>query len=449
MAGRIAYYGNISPQGLVLNLDAAIVGSYPKTGSTWFDISNNGNNGTLTNGPTFTGSDYGAIVFDGTNDYVNLNTSLGSGDFLIDMWVKKPNSGSNSQSLIGSYVDIASPGVMIWTTTTNTTFRISAGLGSVAQITLGSIADNTWKNIVINGTRTGNAVGYINGAPVNQVDISSQPCGVTLSTVGNIPIMGYLSGSVAAVKGYRQALTQFQVWQNFNAYKSRYGIPDIVTDGLVLNLDAGNPYSYLSGSSGTTWSNTVAVSSSISGTLTNGSVYSNGTITFDGSNDYVDCGNNTLTNITSPNITLAAIFSSTNINTTQTIMSKAEGGGYGLELNVTEPSLEVSIHIDGSYRIVTYASSNLQSNSTYYVVGTYDNNQIKLYVNGIQVNALTISGNITSTSVPMCLGTNPATGGGGIRYLTGKIYTAQIYNRALSQTEITQNFNALRGRYGI
>jgi hypothetical protein len=193
----------------------------------------------------------------------------------------------------------------------------------------------------------------------------------------------------------------------------------------------------------------VAVSSSISGSLQNGAVYSNGAITFDGSNDYVDCGNNTLTNITSPNITLAAIFSSTNINTTQTIMSKAEGGGYGLELNVTKPSLEVSIHIDGSYRIVTYASSNLQSNSTYYVVGTYDNNQIKLYVNGIQVNALTISGNITSTSVPMCLGTNPATGGGGIRYLTGKIYTAQIYNRALTQTEITQNFNALRGRYGI
>ena len=70
MAGRIAYYGNIATQGLVLNLDAAIQGSYPKTGSTWFDISNNGNNGTLTNGPLYTGSDYGAIRYDGTDDYV-------------------------------------------------------------------------------------------------------------------------------------------------------------------------------------------------------------------------------------------------------------------------------------------------------------------------------------------------------------------------------------------
>ena len=45
MSGRIAYYGNIVKDGLVLDLDAAIMGSYPKTGSTWFDISNNGNNG--------------------------------------------------------------------------------------------------------------------------------------------------------------------------------------------------------------------------------------------------------------------------------------------------------------------------------------------------------------------------------------------------------------------
>jgi hypothetical protein len=69
MAGRIAYYGNIATQGLVLDLDAAIQGSYPKTGSIWFDISNNGNNGTLTNGPLYTGSDYGAMVFDGVDDY--------------------------------------------------------------------------------------------------------------------------------------------------------------------------------------------------------------------------------------------------------------------------------------------------------------------------------------------------------------------------------------------
>jgi hypothetical protein len=57
------------------------------------------------------------------------------------------------------------------------------------------------------------------------------------------------TGSVYNTQLYNQALSPFQVWQNFNALKGRYGIPDIVTNGLVLNLDAGNPYSYLSGSS--------------------------------------------------------------------------------------------------------------------------------------------------------------------------------------------------------
>jgi hypothetical protein len=225
--------------------------------------------------------------------------------------------------------------------------------------------------------------------------------------------------------------------------------PNIVRDGLVLYLDAGSPNSYQG--TGTIWKDISKVNQN-NGTLVNGPTFNSangGSIVFDGVNDYVDCGNTSITNITSPNLTLATIFTSTNINTTQTIMSKAEAGGYGLELNVTEPSLQVSIHIGGSYRIVTYASSNLQSNSIYYVVGTYDNNQIKLYVNGIQVNALTMSGSITSTSVPMCLGTNPASGGGGIRYLNGKIYTTQIYNRALSATEVLQNYNATKGRFGL
>jgi hypothetical protein len=66
MAGRIAYLGNIVTQGLVLDLDAAIKGSYPGTGSIWTDVSNNNNNGTLPSSSFYTGSNYGAIVFDGT-----------------------------------------------------------------------------------------------------------------------------------------------------------------------------------------------------------------------------------------------------------------------------------------------------------------------------------------------------------------------------------------------
>ena len=65
------YYGpRIVSNGLVLCLDAANKRSYPGTGTTWTDLSGNSNNGTLTNGPTFSAGNMGSILFDGTNDYV-------------------------------------------------------------------------------------------------------------------------------------------------------------------------------------------------------------------------------------------------------------------------------------------------------------------------------------------------------------------------------------------
>ena len=60
--------------GLVLALDAGRTLSYSGSGTTWTDLSGNSNNGTLTNGPTFSSDNFGAIVFDGTNDYAVTST---------------------------------------------------------------------------------------------------------------------------------------------------------------------------------------------------------------------------------------------------------------------------------------------------------------------------------------------------------------------------------------
>ena len=67
----INYNPRIVTDGLVLLLDAGNTKSYPGTGTTWTDISRNGNNGTLTNGPTFDSANGGSLVFDGVDDYVN------------------------------------------------------------------------------------------------------------------------------------------------------------------------------------------------------------------------------------------------------------------------------------------------------------------------------------------------------------------------------------------
>ena len=73
--------------GLVLCLDASDKNSYPGSGTTWFDVVGT-NNGTLTNGPTFSTS--GAIVFDGADDYINWTTDILSSltSISYDVWVK-------------------------------------------------------------------------------------------------------------------------------------------------------------------------------------------------------------------------------------------------------------------------------------------------------------------------------------------------------------------------
>ena len=90
---------NIIKDGLVLTLDASSQRSYPGSGTTWYDLSGNGNNGTLTNGPTFDSGNGGSIVFDGTNDYVNgptTNSVIGNNISLISLsaWVKITGTGA-------------------------------------------------------------------------------------------------------------------------------------------------------------------------------------------------------------------------------------------------------------------------------------------------------------------------------------------------------------------
>ena len=57
---------DISTDGLVLNLDAGNAASYPGSGTDWFDLTSEGHDSTLINGPTFDSGDGGSIVFDGT-----------------------------------------------------------------------------------------------------------------------------------------------------------------------------------------------------------------------------------------------------------------------------------------------------------------------------------------------------------------------------------------------
>jgi hypothetical protein len=77
----------IVTNGLIMNLDAGFTPSYPKNGETWYDVSSGGNNGTLVNGPSYSSSGGGTIVFDGTDDTVNVSGNFGTySNYTICYW---------------------------------------------------------------------------------------------------------------------------------------------------------------------------------------------------------------------------------------------------------------------------------------------------------------------------------------------------------------------------
>jgi hypothetical protein len=220
-----------------------------------------------------------------------------------------------------------------------------------------------------------------------------------------------------------------------------YG-PKLITDGLVLCLDAADSLSYPG--SGTTW--TDLSGNSNNGTLTNGPTYSStngGSIVFDGSNDYVDCGNSSNLSITVG--TVCAWFKKSHGSGYKGLVDKGRDGYGAWSLNVDETANTATFkaHISGNSRLIV-ASSSYGNDTWTYVCGVYDGTNLLIYQNGTLSNSASYSGTIGTNSESVRVGS----ANDGL-YFNGNIVQVQIYNKALTAAEIQQNFNALRGRFGI
>ena len=220
---------SIVTDGLVLCLDAANQRSYPKSGTTWSDLAG-ANDGTLTNGPTFDAENGGSIVFDGTNDYVDLGTSTSistSSAFSLDCWVNLTSYGGNYPTII-----------QLKTNTSNGWNVSLSQSGSYAGIVFGS--SSTWSRL-----RTDNppSVGVWHHISINY-DTSNYLVYLNLSLQSLTSAAGFNSttqnnyigstnqaargatdtwnGYISSVKLYNRALTAAEVLQNYEATVGRY-----------------------------------------------------------------------------------------------------------------------------------------------------------------------------------------------------------------------------------
>ena len=189
------YNPSIVRNGLALCLDAANSRSYPGTGNTWTDLSGNSRNGTLTLGPTYSISNNGSIVFDGTDDYIapsGIADSFWQGNWTASFWVNFDtlstlNNGADDKTLVHHGSAIANQGLHLSQRNT----RMHFGLYGDDLQGLNLLTTGSWYNIVftLNNTTRLKEI-YLNGV----LDISAVGVGAYFGSGANTRICGVVLG---------------------------------------------------------------------------------------------------------------------------------------------------------------------------------------------------------------------------------------------------------------
>ena len=217
-----------------------------------------------------------------------------------------------------------------------------------------------------------------------------------------------------------------------------------VTNGLVLSLDAANRKSYLG--SGNTWNDLSGINSS--GELVNSPTYNSSNLGYFQfvTDDYVRIPNNTALDTQTPTVEVWVKTNSTNQNGFW-----FEKGEVNTQYSLFQEGTTIRwrMYIGGITQLSTTTATYMDTANWYQVVGTYTSGTRRLYINGVLVNSDTQSGTIATNAGGMSIGAYGGYTGGKSYFYNGNESICRVYNRALSAAEIIQNFNALRGRYGI
>ena len=211
--------------GLQLYLDAGNASSYSGSGTAWNDLSGNGRNGTLTNGPTYSATNGGSIVFDGTNDFVQCTGSLTVTAATFVTWIRRNgNQGqydgilfSRGTSITGMDFHLSNQLGYTWNNAVNT-YNWQSGL---------IVPDLTWCMVAVSVTSTA-ATAYL--CQASGITTATNTVSHASSVLDDIKIAQdefstrYFTGNIAVAQIYDIALSAGQVSQLFQTNRARFGI---------------------------------------------------------------------------------------------------------------------------------------------------------------------------------------------------------------------------------
>lgn len=227
------------PERLMLYLDAAISGSYPGTGTTWSDLSGQGNHASLVNGPVFASENGGVLVFDGANDHARINNSaslnMGAGSWTGELWVRIPTFATGERILF-EYGPFPNSGMYQFTTNGAEFGPLSSGLiantlaanaaGKALRTGYSPLTTNTWLHVAAQlDVEKDRFRIFVNGLPIAQnsgvtQDNASATRSMFLFCRNGTSI--FMPCRCGAVLVYNIALSQEELRHNYHRLRVRY-----------------------------------------------------------------------------------------------------------------------------------------------------------------------------------------------------------------------------------
>jgi hypothetical protein len=212
----------IVTDGLVLSLDAADKNSYPGSGTTWYDLSPNGNDGTITNAARNTESG-GCFDFDGSGDYITIG-DLGTNhpDWTVSCWWVSDTTNENSMFHLSSN---KSQGFTVWSSSSMAYYVTKSGVATHTGTSY-TWSTGRWYHLTLNHTSSTNVMLiYINGVQVDSDTIDNIAAHEEFDEVViGTGAYGEWDGRIANFNIWSRVLTAKEVLENFNAQRTRFGV---------------------------------------------------------------------------------------------------------------------------------------------------------------------------------------------------------------------------------
>jgi hypothetical protein len=432
-------------EGLVIKLDANNASSYSGSGTAVFNLQSNLYNHTLT-GATFTELN-GIKCFDcttSTNRIVVNGTgpTLPTTGYTYITWARLKSSNSSFRTLLYTASPKYTPITVPENTDTlgywDTDFR-SSGYNLTAL-------EETWVQYSVVGDNSSQTF-YINGAQVGST-IAYGAAGTTHWGWGNNDIVPQSWGHVANMYYYNRKLSLSEIAEQYNTLSPTFS--NYVTSNLVLYFDPSNPSSY--SGSGT-------VINDLSGNDLNGTMsniaFTSPYFSFNGTSSNISVADNALLEPGGGDWSIEFwINHSVLTGSSRVLIGKTDGGnsgdwGYGIRSSsIGSTFMEVG---NGSTS-TTSPSSTLSINTWYHIVGVWTNvaaNTLVLYVNGVNQGTRFHSfASIKNTTSPLFIGSF-GNGSAFGQWLNGRMGVVRMYNKSLIESEVLQNFNADKSKYGL